>query len=124
MVWGALAVVAAWIVFWVDPATSSIYPSCPFHWLTGLDCPLCGSLRAMHLLLHGHLGLALQSNALTVTSMAVLTASTVGRRLGHAGWAAGGRRWSRNEIALFAACGILFGVVRNLPGDLFHYLRP
>ena len=27
---------------------------CPFHWLTGLNCPLCGGQRMVVELLHGH----------------------------------------------------------------------
>src|SRR5258708_25879013 len=36
-----------------DPASTWWLPSCPFHALTGWLCPLCGSLRAVHALLHG-----------------------------------------------------------------------
>ncbi len=27
---------------------------CPFHWLTGLDCPFCGAQRMFLALLHGN----------------------------------------------------------------------
>ncbi|PYV86056.1 MAG: hypothetical protein DMG90_22080 [Acidobacteria bacterium] len=35
-----------------NPASSGIFPPCPFLWLTGFYCPGCGSLRALHQLLH------------------------------------------------------------------------
>ena len=37
----------------VDPHTSGRYPTCPFHAVTGLWCPGCGGLRAVHDLTHG-----------------------------------------------------------------------
>ena len=35
-----------------DPLKSSFFPSCPFKSVTGLDCPGCGSQRAIYELLH------------------------------------------------------------------------
>src|SRR5215469_5193653 len=49
-----------------DPATSGFFPPCPFHYLTGLYCPGCGSLRAIHQLLQGNLQVAWAMNPLTV----------------------------------------------------------
>ena len=62
-----LSGLAAGIVLRVfDPATSGIFPPCPFHYLTGLYCPGCGSLRAIHHLLHGNLQAAWAMNPLAV----------------------------------------------------------
>lgn len=54
-----------------DPATpgTRYFPSCPFHTLTGLNCPGCGTLRGLHQLTHGHLITALNHNALMVLSL-------------------------------------------------------
>src|SRR5579872_586117 len=49
-----------------DPATSGLFPPCPLHYLTGWYCPGCGSLRAMHALLHGNLQQAWAMNPLTI----------------------------------------------------------
>ncbi len=62
----AAAGAAALVLFCFDPARCAVYPVCTFHQLTGLDCPGCGSLRAMHQLLHGHFLSALHFNALAV----------------------------------------------------------
>jgi len=49
-------------LFLFDPATTSFYPPCLFKTVFGVQCPGCGSLRAMHQLLHGNLGTAWQLN--------------------------------------------------------------
>ncbi|HZE67958.1 MAG TPA: DUF2752 domain-containing protein [Pyrinomonadaceae bacterium] len=75
-----LQVAAIWLVvigaatylFLFDPATSSGYPSCPFRTLTGLQCPGCGSTRALHQLLHGHPVAAFEFNPLLVLSLPFL----------------------------------------------------
>jgi len=54
---GAAAFVAA-ALFFFDPATAGFYPPCLFRSLFGFQCPGCGSLRAVHQLLHGNLGAA------------------------------------------------------------------
>src|ERR1051325_4831726 len=50
-----------------DPASSGLFPPCPVYYFTGLYCPGCGSLRAVHQLLHGHLQAAWAMNPLSVT---------------------------------------------------------
>lgn len=60
------------VLFAFDPAESSFFPRCPFRWLTGLNCPGCGSLRATHQLLHLHVGKAVRYNALMVLFIPLL----------------------------------------------------
>jgi Protein of unknown function (DUF2752) len=62
----ALLGLAVALVAVVDPHTGGRYPTCPFHAVTGLWCPGCGGLRAVHDLTHGHLALALHENVLVV----------------------------------------------------------
>lgn len=52
-----------------DPASGRLYPKCPFHLLTGLECPGCGSQRAIHCLLNGEFAMALHYNALIVIAI-------------------------------------------------------
>lgn len=102
------------ILYFFDPARVPLYPVCQFHQLTGLDCPGCGSLRALHELLHGHLATALHLNLLLVLSLPLLA------------WLA--LRFVWREITgepavivrpfwlwLYLAAWIAFGVLRNLP---------
>lgn len=58
---------AVYTVF--DPALSEWFPKCPFHMLTGLDCPGCGSQRAIHSILTGHIAEAFRYNALLVIAI-------------------------------------------------------
>lgn len=64
--------VALFILFFFNPASSSFYVPCPFHKLTGLYCPGCGSLRAMHQLLRGNLHAAFGLNPLMLVSLPFL----------------------------------------------------
>ena len=69
--WAAGAVilaVAVTVYALFDPATAP-FPRCPFLSLTGLQCPGCGSQRAIHALLHADIAGAWRSNALLVLSL-------------------------------------------------------
>jgi hypothetical protein len=54
------------VLFLFDPARYPIYPVCPLYKTTGLLCPGCGALRAVHQLTHGHLAAAWRLNPLFV----------------------------------------------------------
>jgi hypothetical protein len=60
----ALALLAAGLLRAFDPATVRFFPPCPFRALTGYLCPGCGTLRALHQLLHGHVAAAFRLNPL------------------------------------------------------------
>jgi len=88
-----------------DPLSWRIFPRCPWHWLTGLDCPGCGTSRAFTELVHGHVLAALHLNALTVIAVPLCAGLWVSGRLDQLkpGW-----------IRALLAVIIVFGVVRNL----------
>jgi uncharacterized protein DUF2752 len=57
------------VVYFVDPTKpGSWLPRCPFNWLTGLDCPACGSTRMVYALLHGDLVAAWHFNAVMLVA--------------------------------------------------------
>ena|SRR5258708_6839940 len=58
------SLLAAAILYRFDPATVHFYPRCAFHELTGLQCPGCGTTRALHHLLHGDFAGAFRLNAM------------------------------------------------------------
>jgi hypothetical protein len=107
-------VAAAWL-YAFDPAKGGLYPVCYFHQTTGLLCPGCGGLRALHQLLHGHLAAAWHFNPLLVLFLPL------------AAWMAGGGALNllRGRPATFVvrpawlwlAGGVVlvFGILRNLP---------
>lgn len=111
----AAAVAAGLLVLFVlDPATAPFYPNCMFHSVTGLDCPVCGTSRALHHLLHGHFVAAWRLNALVVVALPLIGAAIALRHGSGRGarFVAGLNRpawwWALLAVAL------LFTVVRNL----------
>lgn len=119
---GVLALAAGVVTYVgaVDPNEPGHYPTCPFLYLTGLQCPGCGSLRTVHALAHGDVGTALGLNALTVAMVPVLlffwgrwalarARNRPSRKRAGSPWAIWG---------LFAVV-IVFWVVRNLPFGAF-----
>src|SRR6476659_7114153 len=58
----AAATAALVVLYRFDPARAHFYPQCVFHALTGLQCPGCGTTRALYHLLHGDLGGAFRLN--------------------------------------------------------------
>jgi hypothetical protein len=63
-----------------DPEIPGLFPPCPFHSLTGLFCPGCGSQRASHDLIHGDLLGGLSHNPLLIAVILVF-AFEIGRYL-------------------------------------------
>lgn len=58
------AITLAALIYWgIDPM-SGFFPRCLFHTLTGLQCPGCGTQRAIHALLHADIPTAWHHNAL------------------------------------------------------------
>jgi len=60
-IWSLILAGAAYL-FVFEPGKTGIFPSCLFRLLTGFQCPGCGSTRAMHQLLHGHVVAAFELN--------------------------------------------------------------
>jgi hypothetical protein len=111
-----LAAGAVVVLYLYDPTTNGFYPVCLLHQTTGLLCPGCGTLRALHQLTHGNFAAAWGFNPLVVSLLPVglwlavreLVRLTTGRRLPGVvtrpifGW------------ALLAGL-VIFGILRNVP---------
>jgi hypothetical protein len=65
----AVLLFAGGIYYFFSPGESAYFPQCPFHRLTGFDCPGCGSQRAIHHLLHLQVKDAFFSNPLLVPAI-------------------------------------------------------
>jgi len=109
-------------VYFFNPSTHGFYPACLFHQLTGLNCPGCGSTRALYALLHGHFQAAWRDNALFMVSLA-----------GGAIWGTRFLLQKRKNPGLnlhvptkfvwgYLAVATLFTCLRNLPA--FSFLSP
>lgn len=57
------------VLYFFPPERFSFYPKCLLFTSTGIECPSCGGLRAMHALLHGHWLEALAYNPLPMGVM-------------------------------------------------------
>jgi hypothetical protein len=113
------------VLFRHNPAGSMIFPPCPFRALTGLYCPGCGSLRAVHQLLHGHLGSAFALNPLLIIVLPFM---------GYAFVSYGMMSFGKQRPALLPAPAylgwlmliviVLYGILRNIPDYPFCLLAP
>ncbi|WP_232729111.1 DUF2752 domain-containing protein [Ulvibacter sp. MAR_2010_11] len=63
-----------------NPSQHSFFLPCPFKYLTGFNCPGCGSQRAIHHLLHGDVFTAFGLNPLLILSLPLILYS-LGLRL-------------------------------------------
>jgi len=108
-----------------DPASSRLFPPCPLHYFTGLYCPGCGSLRALHQLLLGNWRTAWAMNPLTCVLLPFLMYGLASEL-----WLfVKGRPLPQIFIPgkwIYALCAVivLFGILRNLPFYPFDLLAP
>ena len=120
-----LVVVGLLLLRIYDPATSTIFPPCPIHFLTGWYCPGCGSLRAIHQLLHGNVRTAWAMNPLSVLLFPFLAYGLASEAMLYA---RGGTlpQFTLSGAWIRALCAtiVLFGVARNLPFHPFDLLAP
>lgn len=97
------------------PGHYAIYPACPLHSLTGLECPACGSTRAIAALLAGRWTDAWHYNPLAVLLAPCLAAFLLLQLYSALRY----DRWRPVPYPPLAARAILavallFGVLRNV----------
>ncbi len=109
----ALLAIATAGVGAMDPAHRHV-PLCPFHSMTGWDCPFCGGLRSVDALLHGQFATAVRSNVLFIAAIPVIATLWVRWFYadGHGRALPAWPRWLRWSLV---ALLVVFTVVRNLP---------
>lgn len=107
----------------VDPNSSGAYPQCPLRLITGVDCALCGGMRATHALLGGDIMRAASQNLLVVLLAPFAlwaTAQWFGAQWGVRLPSLPTRKWMAPALLVAA---VVFSVVRNLgfgPGPWLH----
>ncbi|KRF34305.1 DUF2752 domain-containing protein [Nocardioides sp. Soil805] len=115
----ALVAVATLALAVRDPHRPGSWGWCPTQVLTHLDCPLCGSLRAVHDLTRLDLGAAASSNLLLVVALPLVLALWL-RRVAVA-WRGGAAMRPVTVPSILWTLGlgvaVVFTVARNLPGS-------
>jgi len=125
---GIVAVAGVLAAHVADPLHERWLPRCPFHELTGLWCPVCGSTRAASALAHGNVLATIRHNALFLPALAALAWlwTTMALRafapsLAERRWAQGPGVLVRRPVWLLGVLGAFF-VLRNVPGLPAHLL--
>lgn len=94
-----------------DPhSPHTVYPQCPFKWLTGWNCPACGGLRMTHDLLHGDLAASIDDNAFLLIAIPLLAVWVLVRRL------RGQSCLPMPTVVTVVVLMTAWTVIRNLPG--------
>lgn len=122
----AVAITGSLLYFYFDPAYSRYFPPCPFHTLTGLFCPGCGSQRAFHDLLHGNVLSSADHNLLFTAALPILGYSAVaqvstilfGKRMGQHLF------YSTGFAVLVLVLVTAFWLLRNVNSVPFTWLAP
>ncbi|MBX3722811.1 MAG: DUF2752 domain-containing protein [Turneriella sp.] len=98
------------------PAAGGIFPPCPFLWLTGFYCPGCGSLRAIHELLHLRIAAAWSLNPLLIAAIPFVAMVLLYRL----------KKKTLPAFVYYAVIStvLLFWIARNLPYEPFKSLAP
>lgn len=114
--WLYILLVAGALLFLylIDPKSSRCYPVCPTYRLLHVYCPVCGSTRALHALLHGDIGTSLRHNLLFLPGL-------VGAFFL---WRKPQARWHRPLLWTAIVMMLLFGLLRNLPYYPLTLLAP
>ena len=125
---GVVAVGAVALLAVRDPNEAGNYPACPVKLMTGLDCPGCGSLRAVHALAAGDLSRAASHNLMLLLAVPVAifhyvlwARPSVAAHPRAKTWL---NRWARPGVgwAVFFAV-MAFALLRNLPWPPFSALH-
>jgi hypothetical protein len=91
------------------------FPRCPFLSLTGFQCPGCGSQRAIHALLHGHILYAFRMNLIFIPGIIYAGTGFLLSAFNPNGWSVLQRKWYGQRAAYIALMIIIvFWIGRNL----------
>lgn len=112
-----LVVGAAAVYFIFDPTIpTQWFPKCPFHLLTGLQCPGCGVQRAFHCFLHGNIMDGLAYNYFLIVLIPILLLVVLSEWYNQKHWFDWAYKFTHNNwtvISLVILC-LLWWIVRNI----------
>lgn len=111
-------IVAAWtgtMIYMSEPEGSPWLPKCIFKMATGLDCPACGTQRAIRCLMHGDIGQAWGYNAFLFVSLPYV-ASVMFATFARCKTADKVKRFtmSRTAVNIYLCLVIAWWIARNL----------
>ncbi|MGI9034640.1 MAG: DUF2752 domain-containing protein [Pyrinomonadaceae bacterium] len=121
---GVVSIAAgSFAVGYFNPTTAGFFPPCPFHAMTGWNCPGCGLTRGFHALFRGDVLSALHYNAMLPVYafifgyilISLILVVTRGRGLS---WDV----FPPAAMYAFLILTIVFSVARNLPFYPFNLL--
>jgi hypothetical protein len=126
IVYSTAVVAISLLYFFVDARVTNLLPKCPFHSITGLYCPGCGSQRALSSLLHLDIAAATRYNLLMVVSLPLITYSA------YAAWMNTFTQVKVHQklfhsvafIWMLAVVVVVFAILRNIPYYPFNLLAP
>ena len=113
-----ICLIGVCILYFFNPLRYTFYPVCFFKKLTGLDCPGCGSTRALHAMLHGQFLLAANYNLLAVLLTPVMACGLLYFFTGK-----GEKLWSKlNKPLYYFIIICVFFILRNIHVYPFAWL--
>ena len=116
------------VLYCYNPSTSSFYPLCLFHSVTGLHCAGCGGLRAAHALLHGNVAESFAYNPLLIMVAPCFLVVALGIKCHRILPFFASKPEMYNRIRCFTPVVVItvigYTILRNLPFPPFCHLAP
>jgi len=75
-----ISIVGLVFLYFYNPQDMPFFPRCPFYALTGYKCPGCGTLRAIHALLHCRFANAFNLNPFLFVAIPIVSGVLVSKR--------------------------------------------
>ena len=76
-----VGIIGLFIIAVFNPEDTSLYPRCPFYVLTGYKCPGCGTLRAIHRMLHLQFSAAFAYNPLLMFAIPYIVLISISSKI-------------------------------------------
>lgn len=122
---GAVLILALLLCLYLfNPGVNNFFPECAFQNLFALDCPGCGSQRAISSLLHGEFSKAADYNLMLVISIPLLVIHIAYKRYLYLI----NKEFRFNVLesrltkCILIGLFVAFWILRNIPTEPFSYL--
>ena len=116
-----LVIVLLFVLYKYNPITSGIYPRCVSYSLFSINCPGCGTLRAIHHLFNGEIIHSIKSNILIYITIVYMLVRSLISKLREQSFII---NFSSREISGMMIFIIIYTIARNIPIEPFNILAP